>query len=378
MEPPPVPSANDSSRADLRMRDAIRAAADPDGFVPFDRFMELALYADDVGYYRRAVSPFGPGGDYYTAPRVHPLFGRTIGHYLASVRERLRPGPVFRIVELGPGDGALAKEIVGSFARAEDEVEYVLVERSERLGAAALASVEPLARARSIRVRRIEALGELGPFEGVVIANELLDAQPARRYRWTGAQWNELGVRLEGDAVRFAELTRTRPIPGPPLPQPEEPGTVMEIAPAAEALVREVADHMVRGRAIFLDYGRDEESLWRGHPHGTLASLQGHRFVHDPLELPGTRDLSTFVNFTRVRASARAAGLEEVGYGSQAEALGRWGFQAAFEEALRTAGSSEDEVRLRLAAKNLLFGFEGFRVLELAILGEPLGPGRTK
>ena len=181
MEPPPVPSANDSSRADLRMRDAIRAAADPDGFVPFDRFMELALYADDVGYYRRAVSPFGPGGDYYTAPRVHPLFGRTIGHYLASVRERLRPGPVFRIVELGPGDGALAKEIVGSFARAEDEVEYVLVERSERLGAAALASVEPLARARSIRVRRIEALGELGPFEGVVIANELLDAQPARR-----------------------------------------------------------------------------------------------------------------------------------------------------------------------------------------------------
>ena len=143
-------------------------------------------------------------------------------------------------------------------------------------------------------------------------------------------------------------------------------GCVVEVSPAAEALVREVADHLTGGRAIFIDFGLDERELLAAHPHGTLAVVRGHREVHDPLDDPGNSDLSMFVNFRRIRAAARAAGLTESLFERQAEALGRWGFPKLLDEALRATNSPADEVRFRLAAKNLLFGFENFWVLELA------------
>src|SRR5208283_6157400 len=102
------------------------------------------------------------------------------------------------------------------------------------------------------------------------------------------------------------------------------------------------------------------------HRSGTLTAVRRHRFVDDPFAEPGTSDLSVFVNFTRVRAAAARAGLREVAFRRQAEALGEWGFPRLLEEAIRAAPSTEAEVRTRLAAKNLLFGFERFCALELA------------
>jgi len=104
--------------------------------------------------------------------------------------------------------------------------------------------------------------------------------------------------------------------------------------------------------------------------------VRGHRSVRDPLATPGATDLSVFVNFTRVRAVATAAGLQELAFRRQAEALGDWGFPRLLEEALRAAPSAEAEVRVRLSAKNLLFGFERFRALELAPR-EAVGRGRA-
>lgn len=361
--------------------DALHRASEPSGFVPFDRFMEIALYADGLGYYARFDVRFGPAGDFYTAPRVHPLFGSTIAAHLTAVRRRLGLDRPFAIVELGPGDGTLAASILGSLERdpkALHAVEYVAVERSRPLAAETRERLGPLAARLGIALREEESLGALGPFEGAVVSNELLDAQPARRLRWTGAEWSELGVRLEGDRLVATEAPLAAPVPAPPLAEPDAPGTILEISPTAEALVREVGDHLVRGVAVFLDYGMSEEELLRGHPAGTLAAVAGHRVLEDPFERPGSVDLSTFVNFSRIRAAARSAGLREIGYLSQAEALGTWGFPALFEEALRSAGSAEAEVRLRLAAKNLLFGYERFRVLELAAgpIADP-GPGAT-
>jgi SAM-dependent MidA family methyltransferase len=114
------------------------------------------------------------------------------------------------------------------------------------------------------------------------------------------------------------------------------------------------------------DYGMEEDELVRAHPEGTLATVRGHRSDSDAVTRPGESDLSTFVNWTRLRTVARAAGLEVVADRSQAEALGAWGFPRLFDEALARAGSAEAEVRLRLSAKNLLFGFQRFRILELA------------
>ena len=346
----------------------LRAFADPDGFVPFDRYMELALYAEGLGVYGRERSPLGTEGDFYTAVHVHPLFGETVAERIRTVRRVLGRDRPFRIVELGPGDGTLAATVLGALSSAPEGthgLDYLLVERSSRLGRTALEKVESAGRAAGVPVRLSSAAGADGPVRGVVLANEVLDAQPARRLRWNGTVWTELGVRVVDGRVVPAESDRVPPVPSPALDPPPRPGTVLEVSPAAEALVREVADHLVEGEFVAIDYGAEESELVAGHPLGTLAAVHRHRTV-DPYEAPGVADLSVFVNFTRVRAAARRAGLEEIAYCSQAEALGFWGLPALVDAAVRAAPSAEAEVRVRLSVKSLLFGFERFRVLELA------------
>jgi SAM-dependent MidA family methyltransferase len=360
--PPPL-DAEESARS-LRLIERFRVEGGSSGFVPFDRFMELALYADGVGFYQRPRSPLGKEGDFYTATHVDPIFAASIAERFKTVRGALgAPGP-FRIVELGPGDGTLAAGIVGALADSPVGVEYLLVERSSPRARQAEERVRSTG--TSIPVRSVESVGALGPFVGVVVANEFLDAQPARRLRWDGKSWKELGIRVRDGLVVTDEEEMTRSVPGGPLPIPDHPDVVMELSPLAEGTVREIADHLSGGLAMLIDYGLEQTELLRGHSRGTLAAVRHHRFVSDPLENPGTTDLSTFVNFTRLRAAAAASGLVEVAFRSQAEALGAWGFPALLDAAVRSAGSSEAKVRLRLAAKNLLFGFDRFRVLELA------------
>ncbi len=352
-----------------RVVERLRAAADPSGFVPFDRFMAIALYTPEVGYYSQPTSPLGPAGDFYTAAHVHPLFGATIAARVRAVRNAVAADRPFRVVELGPGDGTLARTVLDALAagpQGSRELEYVLVERAPARAAEALARAEPAAVAAGVRLRLAASMGDEGPALGVVIANEVLDAQPVRRIRWDGGTWRELGVRLEGDRALPAESDLVRPVPPPALPVGPEPGVILEVSPLAESLVREVADHLIAGTFLLLDYGMEEAELLRGHPRGTLASVRGHRVVSDAYDAPGSADLSAFVNFSRVRECARRSGLVEVANCSQAEALASWGFPTLLDEAIRRARSSEEEVRTRLAAKNLLFGFERFRALELA------------
>ncbi|MGA8665186.1 MAG: SAM-dependent methyltransferase [Thermoplasmata archaeon] len=362
---------------DPRLLAALAAAADPDGFLPFDRYMDRALYAEGVGYYARPSSPFGPAGDFYTAAEVHPLFAATIAGRIAEIRRRFPAERPFVLVEVGPGEGHLAAAIVNELGRSEGRagpVSVVLIDRSPELLRRAVGRVRAVAEPLGTPVHARDSIGSLGVFEGVVLASELLDALPVRRVRRTDDGWVELGVRLLDGAVVPAESQSRRPVIGPPLPQHAPDGTVFEFSPAAEGLVREVADHLVRGALLIDDYGMDEGELLAGHPGGTLEGIRAHRSGWDPVEAPGATDLSAFVNFTRIRAVAEAAGLKVTYDRRQAEALGDWGFPQRFESAIRSAGNPEAEVRIRLAAKNLLFGFERFRILELEPAPAPDAP----
>ncbi len=349
-----------------------RAAARPDGFLPFDRWMDLVLYAEGLGYYARAKSPLGPGGDFYTAPHVHPLFAAAYAERIRTVRAAVGTDRPFSIVEVGPGDGTLAAGIVsalGPHLERGHTVHIRLVERSTPLRSTALQRVRAAAGPYEVPVRVADSLAGDGPFEGVVVTNELLDALPVRRLRWDGSEWRELGVVLDGQGLRAGEGPVIDPIPGRALPDHPEPGLVFEVGAVAEAFAREVADHLVSGVWLLDDYGLEEDEIVHGHPGGTLATVRGHQSGSDALASPGELDLSVFVNWTRLRAAAGAAGLVPVADRTQAEALGAWGFPALFEDAVRHSGGAEAEVRLRLAVKNLLFGFERFRVLELAPAG---------
>ena len=153
--------------------------------------------------------------------------------------------------------------------------------------------------------------------------------------------------------------------PASALPRPPEGGVILEVSPMAEGLVREVADHLVAGLFLMIDYGMEETELLAAHPSGTLAAVRAASPRRGSIADPGESDLSVFVNFTRIRAAANAAGFIETAFRRQAEALGTWGFPQLLEEAIRSASSTETEVRIRLAAKNLLFGFDRFYALEL-------------
>lgn len=351
----------------LRVRARLLDAIAREGPVPFDRFVEIALYDPSDGYYAQADLRMGRSGDFYTAAHASPLFGATLARRVLSEYDRLERPDAFRLIEVGAGDGTLLIDIARALRRArrtEPLLRAAIVEGAgprrdrlvERLGAEAGLSVDPYG-----------SLAEVGPFEGIVLANELLDALPFRRLVGRGAGWRELVVAADGDRLGWAETELARPVPAPALPTAEE-GTVLEIGEASEGWIRELADHLVRGSAVLLDYGREEGELLRAHAGGTLAAVAGHRPLADPLGSPGLADLSAFVNWTRLRAVATRAGLQVLADRPQAEALGAWGFQDALQEARSEAPDDEARVRLQLGAKRLLFGFEGFRALEL-------GPG---
>lgn len=360
-------TARDATSAALGIREELERSVDEEGFLPFDRFMELALYAPGLGYYERPVSPLGPAGDFYTAPQLHPIFGATLGHHIADMLATFEMESPLRIVELGPGDGELAASIIAEVARSRPRgptIDYLLVERSDRRAERALLRAQTAAEGTHLRPRCVPGLGAEGPFEGAVVANEFWDAQPVRRLRCLGGRWEEVGVRLDGG--RLVEAARPLPESGRPVDLPEgvEDGSVLEIAPGAEANVREVADHLVRGRALFLDYGAEQEEILRTHRFGTLTAIHGHRVLDTTIEHAGDVDLSTYVNFSRIRAAARRAGLEWLDERSQAEALVAWGL-ADVKARWESTVAPEEALRGHLAVKKLLFGFPQFRVVEL-------------
>ncbi len=367
-----APNAPDGPAIPPVLLERLRSDAGPDGFLRFDRVVDRALYDPAAGYYEAAEPPLGPRGDFYTAAHASPLYGASLGARAFEEFERLGRPARFRIVEVGPGDGTLARDLLTALVAripAAATIEYVLVERSERLARATTEALLAVADPGRVEVRRAGGIGADGPFAGFLVANELLDALPFRRLIARDGRWRELGVRVGPRGVAWAEGP-LGPLPPPGLPDPPRDGVVLEVSPAGEALMREIADHLVAGSAVLIDYGFEETELLLGHPEGTLAAVRAHRPVEDPLAELGRADLSAFVNFTRLRAAARRAGLVERAYLGQAEALARWGIAPLLEERARAAGSSEAEVRVRLAAKNLLFGFGNFRVLELG----PPGP----
>ena len=352
----PEPSAN-------RMRAALRSAAGPSGRLRYDRFLELALYAPGVGYYVREGAEVGPEADFYTAAHVSPLFGATLAERARRAWSDLGEPSSFQVVELGPGDGTLARDLLAQLARhppAAGRWEYVLCERSGVLRAKARVTV-----AETAGVRTVASLAALGPVRGFVFANELLDAQPARRFLRREGRWHELGVEVRADRPTEVDLSPDEGGPTPVLPAAAAEGAVYEASPRAEALLREVADHLEGGSAVLLDYGAEDAYWTASASRGTLAAYRGHHELPDPLEHPGDSDLSTWVNFTRVRRAAREAGLAESAFSRQAEALGRWGYERLLRAWLKEAPDATEGVRRQLASKNLLFGFDRFFALEL-------------
>jgi SAM-dependent MidA family methyltransferase len=289
-----------------------KSVARAGGWLPFDRFMALALYAPGLGYYAHGSRKFGSlpssGSDFVTAPEMTALFGRTLA---LQVAEALHATGTDEVWEFGAGSGALALQLMETLGGRITR--YTIVDLSGSLRAR---QQDTLA-AYGAQVQWASELPE--QFSGVVVGNEVLDAMPVKLLVRTAGVWHERGVVVHEHRLSFADQpTDLRP----PIEIEGEHDYLTEIHPQAEAFVRTLADRLARGAAFFIDYGFPESEYYHPQRHmGTLMCHRGHLADTDPLADVGLKDITAHVNFTGLAVAAQEAGLATLGYTSQGRFL---------------------------------------------------------
>ncbi len=306
------------------------------GWLPFDRFMELALYAPGLGYYANDLRKFGlfptkdieVGSDFVTAPELTPLFGQTLAKQVAQALQHTQTTEIW---EFGAGSGALALQLLSSLEQLGQTVtRYTIVDLS---GSLRQRQQETLA-AFGDKVRWANELPDA--IQGVVVGNEVLDAMPVKLLTRVKSNWYERGVIVKADGTfdwqdRPTELR-------PPLDIEGEHDYLTEIHHQAEAFMRTLAHKLTSsqqgGAAFFIDYGFPEAEYF--HPQrymGTVMCHQGHQADGDPLDQVGRKDITAHVNFTGIALAAQDEGLNALGYASQGRFLLNCDLHLALEDA---------------------------------------------
>ncbi len=308
------------------LRDEIRR----DGPISFRRFMEAALYDPAHGYYRRVHDPFGKAGDFYTAEQMQPAFGILIAARIRSLFEEMGAPADFTVVELGAGRGEMAAAFSEWRSVPVDLAHGTMPER----------------------------------FRGVVFTNEFFDALPAEvvtfrdgGFREMRVGWDERFVWAAGPPAREEAVEYLRRY----FPPPAE-GTLFEVNLDALAWLQRIARALEAGFVFTIDYGYTRTEFVR-FPRGTLMSYRRHQADEDVLEDPGEKDITAHVAFTALREYGARVGLETIRFETLAQTLLAAGEPDQFAAAL-AASTGDEELRVRLQLKSLLFGMgETFRTL---------------
>ncbi len=295
------------------------------GAISFAEYMDLALFAPQLGYYDAGAEQFGSSGDFITAPESSPLFARCLAVQVAEVLNQLGGGD---ICEVGAGSGALAADLLENLAEAGClPRRYFIIERSpalrQRQHTRLASRLEDLA-------GRVSWRDELPPdFCGVVLANEVLDAMPAHRFRVRGAKLAECRVAWAYGGFRWVEADCSGSTLGEhvqsilcTLDDPLPDGYLSECAPHRQHFIGSLGVSLNRGVVLLFDYGYGRAEYF--HPqrcNGTLRCFHRHQAHDDPLILTGLQDISVHVDFTAMAEAALGAGLEVAAYTTQAEFL---------------------------------------------------------
>jgi len=292
-----------------------------EGPITVAAYMAACLHDPQDGYY--AARPrLGADGDFITAPLISQMFGELIGVWAAETWARLgRPSP-FRLVELGPGDGALMHDALRMLKRIPGFVEAAdlwLVEPSAPLQALQAATLSGVDLHWATRLEEVPGSAPM-----LLIANEVLDCLPARQFVRTETDWAERRVGLDAGGELTFGLS---PTPGgfkpPPFAADAPVGAVWELSSAQTALADEIGLRVTKdgGAALLIDYGRDTPGFG-----DTLQALKAHAKV-SPLATPGLADLTIHADFPAVAAAAQQAGAETTRVLSQAALLRALGIE---------------------------------------------------
>ncbi len=354
---------------------AIREEIQKCGAISFARFMELALYCPETGYYERNQDNVGRRGDFITSVSTGSLFGELLAFQFAEWLGELRIADCgLRIVEAGAHDGKLAADILSWLQthrpRLFSEIEYVIIEPSERRQAWQRETLKQFSNVRwfagfpSIAADTPPSALRPPQLNGIIFSNELLDAFPVHRFGWdaAGKKWFEWGVTLAGEKFAWTRMAGSlAPSDGeragvrgcapssilhlpPSLLAVLPDGYTIETSPSAETWWRAAAGIFPRGKLLAIDYGfTAAEQFSPARVSGTLRAYYRHQVSDDLLAQPGEQDLTAHVNFSAIQKAGEEAGLRTETFCTQPQFLTRILQKAVAEKSF--AGLDAKQVR---------------------------------
>ncbi len=298
------------------------------GWLSFERYMDLALYAPGLGYYSAGAHKLGAGGDFTTAPEVSSLFGACVARQCAEVLAALGRGS---ILEIGAGSGRLAADILSRLETLGTLPDcYRILEISADLRERQRSHLAGHLPHLLERVQWLDQPPEQS-FDGLILANEVLDALPVARFRWSTEATEELGVGLQHGMQNGLEEPRFT-WEGRPANQSMDDtcrrlsvagggwdeGYVSEYCPRLSAWTQSVTRALRTGAALWFDYGLPRSQYYLPERHeGTLMCHFQHRAHGDPFLYPGLQDITAWVDFTLLAEASRSAGFTLAGFTTQ-------------------------------------------------------------
>jgi len=346
------------------------------GPMPFSRYMELCLYEPGLGFYEREQEIFGKAGDFYTSSDVHAVFGRLLARQFEEMWRALGSPARVEVIELGPGRGLFARDVLDwsrkKFPEFFRALHYRLVERSAALCGRLAERMKD-----AIEEGKASLSDSLAPppsENAILFANEFLDALPVEVVADRG---------LLQVALKDGDLAETF-VPVPQEVQeyldrysvlPEE-GERVEAGLAAMEWMKRLAGAVPLGFLVLVDYGYRREELLAGRHRGTVVAARRHQLSRNPYEAPGEQDITAHVNFTAVAAAGEAAGLETLGLVTQSQFLMGIGEANQFADAFADCRLPQEQAKVALQLKHLVTPAgmgENFQVLVMARGAEAAG-----
>ncbi len=349
----------------LRARIAEEIAAH--GPIPFSRYMELCLYHPELGYYMRSAEQFGKAGDFYTASDVHAVFGRLLARQFEEMWQALGRPARLDVIELGPGRGLFARDVLDWSERKFPEffraLHYTLVERSGKLRQA----LEERLRERLAEGKAsiCEGLAEGGAGQGtgagqrpaptqdvIVFASEFFDALPVEVATGEGEvcvdargeRFVEVFVAPSAAVLEYLDRYAIHP----------QAGERVEAGLTGLEWMTRLASQVKRGFAVMIDYGYTRDELLAGRHRGTVMAYREHTASANPYEAPGEQDITAHVNFTALASAAEQAGLSKLGLVTQSQFLMGIGEATEFADAFEDCKLPQEHAKRALQLKHLV------------------------
>ncbi len=359
------------------IEELLRDEIEKQGPIPFVRFMEMALYHPEYGYYASPREKIGPQGDFYTSPLVHPIFAKLIAKQIVQMAEAIGSDDPISLIEFGAGDGLLCKNILRfieeQYPSLFNRLQYLIIEESPSFRTTQQERLLPLY-SQKVRWEKTMPKGSIG----IVLSNELMDAFPVHRLRMERQSLQEVYLTWEGD--RFAEILR-------PLSTPDlltywnrldiqtEKTFDLEINLRGLDWMREVGQGLAKGFVLTIDYGYPAEQLYiAARRRGTFLCYHKHTVNENPYEHIGEQDMTSHVDFTSLAQVGEEVGLLVVGFTDQTHFLMGLGIAQEMQVYADQMEQSEEAKKHFLAMKQLMAPDRMGRTFKVLIQGKGVPP----